>query len=103
MIYIFVCISWLVGVGRAIAESISCLLPEMAVATPKILHSINLWKICVTLQREFLASAAVGMVIFVIWRVSCFFGIPVDVPKSEMSVKNGSLFPCTAEHVSELV
>lgn len=24
--------------GRAIAESISCLLPEMAVATPKILH-----------------------------------------------------------------
>src|ERR1700742_4727280 len=27
-----------VGVGRAIAESISCLLPEMAVATPKILH-----------------------------------------------------------------
>lgn len=28
-----------VGVGQAIAESISCLLPEMAVAMPKILHS----------------------------------------------------------------
>ena len=27
-----------VGVGQAIAESISCLLPEMAVAMPKILH-----------------------------------------------------------------
>jgi hypothetical protein len=26
------------GVGQAIAESISCLLPEMAVAMPKILH-----------------------------------------------------------------
>ena len=36
---------WLLGVGRAIAESISCLLPEMAVATPRILHSNNLWTI----------------------------------------------------------
>lgn len=35
----------LVGVGRAIAESISCLLPEMAVATPNKLHSLNLWNI----------------------------------------------------------
>lgn len=37
-LYIFTVPPRLVGVGRAIAESISCLLPEMAVATPKILH-----------------------------------------------------------------
>jgi len=36
--YIFVRSPRPVGVGRARAESISCLLPEMAVATPKILH-----------------------------------------------------------------
>jgi hypothetical protein len=36
--YILFLLPRLPGVGQAIAESISCLLPEMAVAMPKILH-----------------------------------------------------------------
>ena len=36
--YILLLLPRLSGVGQAIAESISCLLPEMAVAMPKILH-----------------------------------------------------------------
>ena len=36
--YILLLSPSLSGVGQAIAESISCLLPEMAVAMPKILH-----------------------------------------------------------------
>ena len=68
------------GVGQAIAESISCLLPEMAVAMPKILHlsifGIHLF-VCLTcmgciyfLFLEFFGGWRLGVVFFVRMKVS---------------------------------
>lgn len=78
--YMFYFQNFRVGVGRAIAESISCLLPEMAVATPNILHSINLWNRLICLRNLPLRMVLCILFLDLCIRCVCYWSADVRLP-----------------------